>query len=219
MSTFYEFFGQDWKERIVTHRTPTGRMTRVKVKSLPPEEQLKYNPNRFKRTKADTRMGKLQFDKLKKKTIKEPRIFDVYIGLSNVDNIDNVEEGNLILATTDPLYVMNYFDDGLDIIKLRNVPVMAVKKYLESDVESIDFLDDFEFLDVGIKTEEELYELVKFSDSKIFLLDVVPYMDTIEVIKDRADVDDDDLGELQEGNILDFLSAKLNMEEELIRAK
>lgn len=213
METFYEFFGQDWREKIVTHRTPTGRITRVKVKSLSPEEQLKYNPNRFKRTKTDTRMTKSDFDDFKKDVIKEPRIFDVYIGLSDVKKFDDIEEGKLILATTDPLYVMNYFDDDLDIIKLRNVPVMAVKKYLDGDIESIDFLDDFEFLEVDTEDEEKLYELIKFSDNKIFLLDIIPYLDMIEVIEDKADNKEDDLDELKDGNIIDVLGAKLNLHE------
>ena len=34
----------DWLEQVVEHRTPTGRINRVKVKSLPPKEQERYKP-------------------------------------------------------------------------------------------------------------------------------------------------------------------------------
>ena len=35
--------GQEWLEKEVNHRTPGGDVRKVKVKSLPPEEQRKFH--------------------------------------------------------------------------------------------------------------------------------------------------------------------------------
>lgn len=196
MAFFNEFYGENWRDKIVTHRTPTGRMTRVKVGSLPPEEQLKYNPNRFKRTKADTRMTKGEFEKSEDGTDKKKRLFDIYVGTKNLDLVDSIKEGKLILGTTDSGIVIDLFDDDLDVAKLTGVPVDAVKKYLDADLDDVDFLDEMEFED-ATGDEEKLYELVEFSDAKIFLIDLYPYMDVIDISIDRADDDEDDFDELK----------------------
>jgi len=36
----------DWRDRYVTHITPGGKTTKVKIRSLPPEEQAKYAPKK-----------------------------------------------------------------------------------------------------------------------------------------------------------------------------
>jgi len=37
---------EDWLEKVVEHTTPGGERRKVKVKSLPPEEQAKYKPKK-----------------------------------------------------------------------------------------------------------------------------------------------------------------------------
>ena len=49
----------DWLEQIVEHRTPTGRVNRVKVKSLPPNEQERYRPKN-QNTHADIKTKNTQ---------------------------------------------------------------------------------------------------------------------------------------------------------------
>lgn len=195
-----EFYGDTWRDKIVTHRTPTGRMTRVKVRSLPPEEQLKYNPNRFKRTKADTKMTKDEFDKLQDVDGKV-RTMDIYIASKDLDVIDdirnNIKEGKLVLATTDSKNVIDLFDDDLDVVKLLRVPVTSIKKYMDGSVENVESIEDYKFKDVETDDEEELYEISKFKDSTIFLLDLYPYLFDVEIKLDRHDDDEDDFEELK----------------------
>jgi len=187
-----EYYGDDWRDRIVTHRTPTGRISRVKVKSLPPEEQLKYNPNRFKRTKADTKMTKSHFDKIKSVDGKI-RTRDVYMASRDLDVIEdirnNVRKGKLILATTDSKNVIDLFDD---------------------DIESVESVEDLEFKDAGTEDEEELYELSKFTDSTIFLLDLYPYLQDIEIKLDKSDDDEDNFDELKTESNGNFLAYYMN---------
>lgn len=38
---------KDWRDKKVEHTTPSGQKRRVKIKSLPPEEQLQYKPDHF----------------------------------------------------------------------------------------------------------------------------------------------------------------------------
>jgi len=194
---------RDWRQKIVTHRTPTGRISRVKVASLPSHEQKKYNPNRFKRTGADTKMTKRKFDNLKN-IDKKVRTMDVYIAskdLSDSEDVQNkLEKDRLVLATTDSKDVMNLFDDDYDVVKVMNLPVKAIKKYMEKSVEDADSIDDYEFKDVGTDDEEKLYELSKFKDSTLFLLDIFPYLKDIEISLDRAEDEEDDFEELEGRN-------------------
>jgi len=39
----------DWRDKIVEHETPSGKINRVKIKSLPPEEQERYKPKKEKK--------------------------------------------------------------------------------------------------------------------------------------------------------------------------
>tara|TARA_Y100000310_G_C20704363_1_gene833748 strand:+ start:37033 stop:38145 length:1113 start_codon:yes stop_codon:yes gene_type:complete len=206
-----EFFGDTWKDRIVTHRTPTGRITKVKVKSLPPDEQLKYNPNRFKRTKADTKMTKTDFEKLKHGDSEE-RVIDVYIGTKDLDVLNTLEDDKLVLATTESKNIIDLFDEDLDVIKISKIPVESIKKYMVNSVDNVDTIEDFEFEDVTTKDEEELYELAKFSDSTIFMLDLKPFLDDVEVKIDTADEEYDDLTELPSREVSEskFFSYYLN---------
>ena len=55
-------FEKDWRQKKVMHRTPGGKLTKVKISSLPAEEQQKYNPNRYKGSGADTKMSKDDFE-------------------------------------------------------------------------------------------------------------------------------------------------------------
>lgn len=208
--SFNEFFGDDWRDKIVTHKTPTGRTSRVKVGSLPPEEQLKYNPNRFKRGKKDTRMTKGDYDDTQKQTDKKIRIFDVYLGTKNMDILD-IQEDSLVLATTDSELVINLFDDDLDVVSIKGLPVAAIKKYYDGDIEDIDSFEDSDFVSVEDEdNEEKLYELAKFSDAKIFLIDLYPYLESLDIKIDTASDDEDDFDELkkEDFNFLKFVKTE-----------
>jgi len=129
------------------------------------------------------------------------RTMDVYMASKDLDIIDdiknNIKKDKLILATTDSKNVIDLFDDDLDVVKMLNVPVTAIKKYMETPVDDVDSIEDFKFKDVDTDDEEELYELSTFSDSTIFLLDLYPYIKDIEIKIDKSDDDDDDFDELK----------------------
>ncbi len=56
----------DWRERKVWHTTPSGRRTKVKIKSLDADEQAKYNPDRVSASIPKTKTGKVDKKKLPK---------------------------------------------------------------------------------------------------------------------------------------------------------
>jgi hypothetical protein len=56
---------ESWLDKEVEHTTPTGKRTKVKVKSLPPEEREKYRPKRDDKKLDDLIQNK-------KKTLEEP---------------------------------------------------------------------------------------------------------------------------------------------------
>jgi len=197
-------FAKNWRERKIVHRTPGGKLTRVKISSLPADEQQKYNPNRFKRG-ADTMMNQDDFADLQRKEFKAGHIFDFYIKLKNEEAIDDIEEGDLLLATTDGKIVQELFrskDSDNIIMKLKNVSMNAVKKialYPEDgegvDYENIDNID-YETIDDSEESDDtERYEKIKFNDVKLYQIDVAEYLPYIEKIVDMPNDSSDDITE------------------------
>ena len=196
-------FEKNWRERKIVHRTPGGKMTRVKIGSLPADEQQKYNPNRYKRD-ADTKMGEEDFRELQKRDVELGHIFDFYIQVDDVSDLDELDDDEMVLATTDSDIVRDYFDDDKIIIKLKNVPMDAVKKVASSDDDDDEPIDlenssNMEFEDIDELEGNERYEKIKFNTDKIYQLEVKPYLEYIEVVVDSPESEDDDLEEIQEG--------------------
>ena len=195
-------FAKNWRERKIVHRTPGGKLTRVKISSLPAEEQQKYNPNRFKRG-ADTMMNADDFEELQRKETKAGHIFDFYIKVKNEDDLDNLEEGDLLLATTDGKIVQDLFrseDKDNIIMKLKNVSMDAVKKIALSsdDGEPFDYdnLDGIRFEDIDDDVEDvERYEKIKFNNEKLYQIDIANYLPYIEKVVDMPEDETDDIDE------------------------
>ena len=194
-------FEKNWRERKIVHRTPGGKMTRVKISSLPADEQQKYNPNRYKRG-ADTKMSPEDYAKLQKQDVDAGHIFDFYIQLSDVAELDDVEEGTLLLATSDSRKVHELFDDDMKVVKLKNVPMDAVKKVVISpeDGEPLDLenSDSIPFENVGELEGQEKYEKIKFNDDELYQLDIAPYLEYLDIVVDEpesSDKADDGLSE------------------------
>ena len=185
--TFREFYGDDWRDKIVSHKTPTGRTSRVKVGSLTPDEQAKYNPNRFKRTGADTKMTKSDHDGLT--PVEETKLLlDFYIGIRDEEELDNFTEGKPTLATNESSHVIELFDDDYIPVVAKGVPVDAVIKYraIDEDDNEVEWIDFEEGM-----TDQEKYDFIKFEDWNIFQLDLFPYQEeiefTIDVVEDETD--------------------------------
>ena len=193
-------FAKNWRERRIVHRTPGGKLTRVKISSLPAEEQQKYNPNRFKRG-ADTMMSADNFEELQKREVKAGHIFDFYVQVDNEDSLEDLEEGDLILATTDGKIVPELFhDDDKIIMKLDNVSMDAVKKIAlpPENGGPIDYenISDMEFEDVDDDLEgTERYEKIRFNDIPLYQIDIANYLPYIERSVDSPEDKNDDIDE------------------------
>ena len=189
-------FEKNWRERRIVHRTPGGKLTRVKIGSLPAKEQQKYNPNRFKR---DSDMTPNDFKSLQKRDVDAGYIFDFYIQVENVSDLDEIKEGDLILATSDSYKVKELFDDDQKILKLKTVPMEAVKKVIvepeSGDPINYDDIESLEFEDISDLEGEEKYEKIKFNSEQIYQLDLYNYLKYIDIVVDSVDDDDSELDE------------------------
>jgi len=170
----------NWRDKVITHITPkTHKVKRVKISSLPPEEQQRYNPNKLKHIGTmDPSRGVTPGE------IMNLKVVNFYVATKDIEYIKNLKEGELILATNTPEYAIKYFDDKLISVKILNVPISAVKKYVSGDFSYVSKELDIEIIDVSEKTESELFELVKFSEHRLFLIELQPYLDYIKIISD-----------------------------------
>ena len=190
-------FEKKWRERRIVHRTPGGKLTRVKISSLPADEQQKYNPNRYKRLGVDTKMSEEDYAELQKREVDAGHIFDFYIQVDDPSELDDIEDGALLLATTDGTKVDELFDNkDMTIMKIKNVPMDAVKKVIspsengeEPDLES---LENVKFEDLGDLEGTERYEKIKFSDEPVYQIDIASYLEYVDVSIDEP-MDDDDV--------------------------
>ncbi|MFW6219627.1 MAG: hypothetical protein ACOC33_02160 [bacterium] len=180
---FLEYYGGTWRDKIVLHRTPTGRLSRAKVGSLPAEEQWKYNPDRYKRTGADKKVTKKDYEKIV--PIEDIQyLLEFWMAIKDRDELGQFEEDKLVLATDDSTIVNEVFDEDYLPVRLKSVPLDAVVKYGVIDEDgNIEWKEFDEEL-----TSRQKYDFVKFEDNNIFLLDLFPYVERIDV---KLDVEDD----------------------------
>lgn len=199
---------EDWRAKKILHKTPGGKLTQVKISSLPADEQQKYNPNRFRSSGSDTEMTPddyMDAVELMNYYDKQGMILDVYIQVSNIDELDTIDKGEHVLATSDINKVHTYFDDNKPIVKLMNVPIVAFKEILqdgydEYSVEEFEDYNYFEFEDISTMEPQDRYDLVKFSDMQVFKIDFAEYQDDIDIIVD----DDEDSEELKTESFLSY---------------
>ena len=185
-------FEKDWRQKRVIHRTPGGKMTRVKISSLPAKEQHKYNPNRYKRLGGDMAMSPSQYDELQKRNINPKHIFDLYVGVNSRDDLDlsNLESGDefLVYATNDASSVEGLFGDS-EVATVKTVPVDAIKGVGQFGEDGEDSLESIEFKELEGADEEKFGE-VKFGDSNVYKVDLGEFKDVIEVSFPEDDTED-----------------------------
>ena len=104
-----------WRERRVWHKTKTGEMHYVKIKSLTPEEQMKFKPldlirknkkaAKFEKTKkkkamgGETPMTTPQQVKPPEEKIIEGDVLDFYYGVKDLGKYKEFKKDELIQAT------------------------------------------------------------------------------------------------------------------------
>jgi len=186
-----------WRDKRVWHRTKSGEMHFVKVKSLSPEEQMKYKPidlvNKDKRAMKLSK--KAEFKKAEEPEITsyelpvseqkpvEGEMFDFYYGVENPDMYDEFEEGELVQATLDSAKAIDMEDDeNLHIVFAENVPLDAVKEYMD---------EEGEWKKIEIDDNNKKAEFIEFSENDFFKLDLYKYKDIIklELQNDKEDED------------------------------
>jgi len=186
-------FEKNWRERRIVHRTPGGKLTRVKISSLPADEQQKYNPNRYKRG-ADKKMSPDDYWNLQRREVDAGHIFDFYIQLKDLAELEGIEEGTLILATTDSRKVHELFDDDMKVIKLKNVPMDAVKKVSipqeNGEILDLESMDNISFENIDELAGTDRYEKIKFNEDELYQLDIAPFLEFIEIVVDEPELEE-----------------------------
>jgi len=160
----------DWRQKMVWHRTSTGQRNKIKVKSLPADEQWKYAPLevKMKRKQKDphAQVDQPQF-KPERKTLK------FYYSADRPKGFDQFDDGKLVVVTDDPAKAIEIEKKGHKIAVAHQVPIDAVKRFY--NYEKKDW-DDFE-KDVS---EDKKFELIKFSDDDVYLADFAKFKDEID---------------------------------------
>jgi len=160
----------DWRQRLVWHRTPTGQRNKVRVKSLPPEEQWKYAPMEIKIKRKQT--GR-DIPREPKGPTKESRVFSIYFSADREGGFDEFTDGKLVVATDDSAKAIEIEKAGHQIAVAHAVPIDAFKKYYSYEEQKwIPFPKDLK--------DEKKFELIKFTDNDLYLVDLFTYKDQID---------------------------------------
>jgi len=170
----------DWRMRKIWHTTSTGQRNKVRVKSLPANDQWKYAP-------LSVKMRRAQEDStINTETPSHPkdinrRLFKVYYSANRDKEFDKFYKGKLVVVTDDPSKAMDIEKKGHIVAIANQVPIDAFKKLWDYDKKSwVDFPKDI--------TDEEKFELIRWTDNDVYLCDLFEYKDGID-FKISSDVD------------------------------
>lgn len=174
-----------WKERKV--RSPyTGNF--LKVGSLPPKDQDRYRPFEFRKDKD----GEEEEDDVPDRfDIENKFVFDFYISVPmSWETIgEYFEATDLIPATIDSGCVVDMFPKDDRVLKLKGVPVTAVRKYFDLKPDGSN-KDDASFQDIpDMESPELIFDFLRFNEFKIFAIDIDDCVDHITIVNDTPDDD------------------------------
>jgi len=160
----------DWRQKTVWHRTKTGQRNKVKVKSLPPDEQWKYAPLevKMKRKRKDPQTSIVQ----PQQHVEKP-VITFYYSADRPDGYDNFENGKLVMATDDSAKAIEIEKQGHKIAVAHGVPVEAVRGYWNYEKK------DWDTFPKDVKPEKK-YELIQFSDDDVYVVDFFGHKDEID---------------------------------------
>lgn len=195
-------FEKNWRERKIMHRTPGGKLTRVKISSLTADEQQKYNPNRFKRLGGDLRMSADDYMEIQRHDYEAGYIYDFYTQYESVDALKEIEEGQCVVSVIDGTMVDTVFtEENKPIIRIKKVPMDAVKYVMVSSDDGGINYEDIEsntWEDISELEGSERNEKIKFSDTGIYKLDIANYIEWIEIYTDNPE-EKDEVSVVKEG--------------------
>ena len=198
-----------WRERRVWHKTKTGEMNFVKIKSLTPDEQMKYKPMDL--VKKAKKAKKLDSAKIRKQTggiptqtqqpeiepekVVEGETFDFYFGVKDPEKYNEIKEGELVIATLDSSRAVDFEDDdGLRVVFVANVPIDTVKEYLD---------EEGDWKKIEITDRDEKAEFIKFDETDFFKLDLFPFKDKLQ-LELQDDLDDDEDEDVKKESLKDY---------------
>jgi len=198
MKTFHQLLNEeewtDWRLQKVWHSTPSGQRNYVQIKSLSPEDQSRYK-DRFgpkKKRAVDNDVKKAhQFSIDSKKpeiknneNVNPDYLVDIFIIIPSREDIAELGDDELIFATNNGLYAMEY-DDMFEIQKTLNVPVNAFRKFkIAEDVENVKDINNIEWEDFPKDiAEKDKYEFIKFEDDKLFMVNLKPYEELLSFVE------------------------------------
>lgn len=161
----------DWRRKMVWHRTSTGQRNKVQVKSLPADEQWKYAPLSVKmKRKMKDRHTNISNPN---KPIEEKKVMTFYYSADRPKSFNEFEEGKLVVVTDDSAKAIEIEKSGHSIAVAHMVPVEAIRKYWSYDDKKWkSFPKDID--------KDKKYELIKFSDDDVYLVDFFKFKDQID---------------------------------------
>jgi hypothetical protein len=160
----------DWRQKMVWHRTSTGQRNKIKVKSLPADQQWKYAPLEVKMKRkqkdphAQTELPKPQ---------EEKKVMNFYYSADRSNGFDQFEEGKLVVVTDDSAKAIEIEKAGHPVAVAHQVPASAIRKFWSYEKK------DWEDFPEGINDDKK-YELIKFSDDDVYLADFFKFKDQID---------------------------------------
>ena len=174
----------DWRQKYVYHRTSTGKRNRVKVKSLPSEEQWKYAPLniRLKRRNKFSKTSMSQPEHGGGVLTKGSRVFTVYYSADRPESFDKFYDGKLVVVTDDSAKAIEIEERGYKIAVAHNVPLDAFIKYWDYRKK------DWVYFPKNMDNEKK-FEKIKWTDNDVYLCDFFKYKDQIDF--QLSDLDND----------------------------
>ena len=165
---------KNWRDNYVYHTTPvTKQRNKVKIASLSAKDQLKFMPLdlklKMKRAGKDIDIG----DEKPGMPEMESHIFTLYYSASRPEGYDKFTSGKLTPATDDSSKAIEIEKSGLKVGVAHKVPLSSFKKYFDYDD------NDWKSFPSDI-SDEEKFELIKFTDGDLYLVDFT--VDGIEFI-------------------------------------
>ena len=179
-------YNEPWKNRSV--RSPyTGRL--VRVGSLPAKDWSKFRPDG----------GSVPLSAMTDFPFDVKFVMDFYISVPKDEELatDYIEKvGGTVNALTTPDLIRHLLPTDTFIIKLANLPVIAVDEYAtwEDDEEPEDF-DSMEFIKVDKEMEEEeLFDLFNETKNIAYKISPLEYKEYIKIINDTPIEEDEEEG-------------------------
>jgi hypothetical protein len=121
----------NWRLRYVWHMTKTGKRNKVRVKSLPKDEQWKYAPLEVK-IKRQQKFGDTNVKtptSVSSILTKSSRSFTVYYSANRTGGYNSFKKNYLVMVTDDSAKAIEIEKSGRKVAVAHQVPIEAFIKY------------------------------------------------------------------------------------------